>query len=66
MTGYRWNAQKMYIHHNQTIVGMVEESAGKNWFAYGCMTDWQDTQLGVHLTERKAKDAVQDWVEENA
>ncbi len=48
-----------------SVVGTVQEGASGDWFAYGCLSDWEDTPLRSWPTEDKAKKAVEDWVEEN-
>ncbi len=60
----RWS-NNVYIVGN-SVVGTVGETASKQWEAYGCMGDWQDTDLGVHENRERAKQAVIDWVEENS
>lgn len=48
-----------------SAVGSVLETARKEWEAFGCEADWQDTQLGIFQTESAAKRAVEYWVEVN-
>lgn len=51
----------------QTIVGIVQEDPfERGWWAYGCLSDWQDTPLGMHSTKLKAEQAVEGWVRNNA
>ena len=47
-----------------TVVGVVNTDAfGHGWWAYGCLEDWEDVELGHHRTEEAAKAAVEKWVE---
>jgi hypothetical protein len=49
-----------------SIVGVVEQGAvSGSWWAYGCLSDWQDTNLSSHGTVTAAKKAVKNWVEAN-
>ncbi len=56
----------LYVLPDRTIVGSIERHFAHDdvWYAYGCLSDWQDTNLGVHNTAHKAKAAVQSWVRE--
>jgi len=47
----------------QTVVGTVQLGASGDWFAYGCMDDWEDTPLGSFENEKEAKDVVLEWAE---
>jgi hypothetical protein len=47
-----------------SIVGTVSKTCN-GYHAYGCMTDWQDTNLGPHDNQLSARKAVSDWVKEN-
>ena len=58
---FRWINDCLSI--DQTIVGCVDEGASGDWFAYGCMDDWQDTKIGVFEQRQNALDAVVDWAE---
>jgi hypothetical protein len=58
----RWKAGTLVL--DNTVVGTVDRGAGGDWFAYGCLNDWQDVKLGCHETEQKARRAVEGWVEE--
>jgi hypothetical protein len=51
---------------DNTVVGTAHKGAGldADWFAYGCLSDWEDTPLGSHKTEADAKRAVEKWVED--
>ena len=49
-----------------SVVGTIQQGASGNWFAYGCMNDWEDTPLSSFPTESKAKKAVENWVRDNA
>lgn len=46
----------------ETVVGCVEKLERGEWNAYGCWSDWQDTDLGSHGSEKAAKRAVERWV----
>jgi hypothetical protein len=54
-----------------SVVGTVDKSCHGRltrddcYHSYGCMSDWQDTDLGVHGTQMEARKAVTDWVKEN-
>jgi len=61
----RWDGD-LYVLDN-TVVGSVSiDSFGRGWWAYGALEDWEDTPLGMHSTETKARKAVVDWVRENS
>lgn len=48
---------------NGSIVGTYSRDAfDRGWWAYGCLSDWEDTKLGLHATEAKARKAIRDWV----
>jgi hypothetical protein len=50
-----------------SVVGTVSEGADQeDWFAHGCLDDWQDIQLGCHRDEKSARIAVEEWAEEHA
>lgn len=51
---------------DNTVVGNVNRGAGLDgqWFAYGCLSDWEDTPLGNFATEDEAKRVVENWVED--
>lgn len=59
----RWKGD-LYVLDG-SIVGTVQKMNSENWFAYGCMTDWEDTKIGIGSTREKAKQYVEEWVEEN-
>lgn len=46
-----------------TIVGCISQGASGDWFAYGCMNDWEDTPLGSFEERQHAKNRVLDWAE---
>lgn len=54
----------MYISQG-SVVGTVSQGASGDWFAYGCMNDWQDTRLGTYEEKSDAKEAVEHWVNEH-
>ena len=56
----RWEGE-LYIH-DTTVVGTICQTASGDWSAYGCMDDWNDTDLGTHKTRGRAKLAVSKWV----
>lgn len=67
----RW-LQDVYVlgspddDEGQTVVGTIQRGANRrDWFAYGCLDDWEDTQLGAFDSELEARRAVEHWVEEN-
>jgi len=51
-----------------SVVGTISKSCRGRltrddcWHAHGCMSDWQDTDLGPHDTQMNARKAVTDWV----
>lgn len=49
-----------------SVVGTVQQGASGSWFAYGCLSDWEDTPLRSFPTEGKAKKAVESWVKDKA
>lgn len=55
----RWSAGTATM--NGTCVGCISKGASLegDWFAYGCLKDWMDTELGCHETEAKARRAVE-------
>lgn len=59
----KWDRDLRII--GETVVGSIEKLDRGDWYAYGCMSDWQDTDLGSHKSERAAKRAVERWVAEN-
>jgi hypothetical protein len=64
-TARRWFNGAYVVDHS--IVGTVAEGIHKGeWLAHGCLCDWQDTDLGRHSTEVKARHAVEQWVKDNA
>jgi hypothetical protein len=49
-----------------SVCGTVDKDAfDRGWWAYGCMSDWQDTKLGLHERESTARHAVEQWVKDN-
>jgi hypothetical protein len=49
-----------------SVVGTCEQDAfGRGYWAYGCMSSWQDTKLGLHKRESQAHHAVEKWVKNN-
>lgn len=52
----------------ETIVGTVTESppGSGDWFAYGCLLEWEDTRQGCFPDEMEARLAIEAWAEENA
>ena len=50
---------------DDSVVGTVDRGASGDWFAYGCMFDWEDTKLGCFKSEDAAKRTVEAWVREN-
>ena len=50
---------------NGSVVGTVNKGASGDWFAYGCMSDWEDTHLGSFKSETNARARVEAWVEEH-
>jgi hypothetical protein len=63
-TPRRWTHDSYVL--DGSIVGCVTKDAfGRGWWAYGCMTDWQDADLGLHDSESKARHAVEQWVKDN-
>lgn len=59
----RWMAGAFVM--DGAVVGTVLEGASGDWFAHGCLKEWEDVKLGSHDTEEEAKRAVEDWVEEH-
>lgn len=60
---FRWTNGVLVLE--STVVGSVLPFAGRRkWEAFGCEHDWQDTDLGIHDSERAAKQAVEEWVRE--
>jgi hypothetical protein len=62
MRGGRWTAGTLVLEGS--VVGTVSEGASGDWFAYGCLNDWEDIKLGSHETEDEAREAVEAWVKE--
>jgi hypothetical protein len=48
-----------------SVVGTVSQGASGDWFAYGCLDDWEDVNLRSHSSEAEAREAVEAWVEEH-
>lgn len=61
---WRWTADDVLILNN-SAVGNVNECTNGEYSAYGMMSDWEDTKLGLYKTKNQAKKAVEDWVMEN-
>ena len=61
MSRFRWRGGVLSL--DNTVVGTVDQGAGGDWFAYGCMDDWQDTPLGSLPNEEIAKLVVLEWAE---
>jgi hypothetical protein len=59
----RWTADGLYILGG-SVVGTVSTTALGDYIAYGCMSDWQDTQLGTRANRMEARELVQAWVKE--
>jgi len=56
----------LFIHAG-SVVGMITQGAeASDWFAYGCMADWQDTPLGCWNSEREARKVVEAWVRDHS
>jgi hypothetical protein len=49
-----------------TITRITTRAPYDCYSAHGCMSDWQDTDLGQHDSQMAARKAVTDWVKENA
>lgn len=60
----RWS-NGTYVLDN-CVVGTVMQGASGDWFAHGCLEEWEDVKLGSHDTEEEAREAVEEWVEEHA
>ncbi len=62
MSRFHWQGSILLV--DRTIVGSVSKGASGDWFAYGCMDEWEDTPLpGSHETKQAAQDAVLYWAE---
>ncbi len=61
MSRLRWRNDILEI--DNTVVGCISEGASGDWFAYGCMDDWQDTPLGSHEDREEAKRVTLEWAE---
>ena len=51
-----------------SVVGTVSKSLARHsptWHAHGCMSDWEDVDLGTHSSKLEARKTVADWVKEN-
>lgn len=59
----RWRAGAFIV--DGSVVGTAMKGAGGEWFAYGCMSDWEDTPLGSFGTEQEAHRRVEYWVKDN-
>ena len=59
----RWLADGVYVVGG-SVVGTVSETASGDFIAHGCMTDWQDTDLGTRNNRMEARELVTKWVEE--
>lgn len=45
-----------------SVVGTVMKGASGDWFACGCLADWEDTHLGSFESESEARKRVEQWV----
>ena len=63
MSRGRWLSGTLVV--GGSVVGSISQGASGDWFAYGCLNDWEDTPLRSFPDEARAKRAVEDWVEEN-
>ncbi len=61
MNRFRWRGKVLIVE--ETVVGTVDQGASGDWFAYGCMDDWQDTPLGSFPNEEIAKLIALEWAE---
>jgi hypothetical protein len=60
----RWRDDQYIV--DGCVVGTVDEDAfNRGWWAYGCMSDWRDTKLGLHNSKSSACNAVEQWVKDN-
>ncbi len=55
----RWSNNTYIV--KGTVVGTISD-VGSHWYAYGCMNDWEDTDLGSHPSIGAAKREVENWV----
>lgn len=55
----RWR-DDLYISQG-SVVGTVSQGASGDWFAYGCMDDWEDARLSSYEKKFDAKKAVEQW-----
>lgn len=62
-TTLRWRHDMLVLDH--TVVGSVEDHGHDGWWAYGCMDEWEDADLGLYDKKEDAKRAVERWVEDN-
>ena len=59
----RWS-NGTYVLDN-SVVGTVMQGASGDWFAHGCLDDWEDVNLRSYSTEEEAQEAVEQWVKEH-
>lgn len=60
----RWNIDGTYVV-NGSVVGTISKGASGDYFAYGCLQEWSDVQLGNFTTKLSAMEAVQEWVRDH-
>lgn len=58
---YRW-MYGQYVLDGSVVGTIHEDPCGRGYWASGCMSDWQDTNLGLHHSEAQACNAVELWV----
>lgn len=64
MSRFSWKGEVLVV--DQTVVGSVSQGAGDGqWFAHGCMDDWEDTPLGCYETEEDAQKVALQWAEDH-
>lgn len=63
MSDPRFKWRHDFLVADQTIVGSVFEAPSGEWFAYGAMDEWEDTELGTYGDSEAAKARVLDWAE---
>jgi hypothetical protein len=58
----RWRSGGTYVLDGSIVGVATKDAFDRGWWAYGCMAEWQDTELGLYPTQRKAERAVEKWV----
>jgi hypothetical protein len=63
-TPRRWS-NDTYIVDGAIVGTTTKDAFGRGWWAHGCLSEWQDTDLGLCDSESKARHKVEQWVKDN-